>query len=119
MSSLVNFRENLKDNMTNSLLDYLNYMYETKKNSETNDALAKCVLMCGELFSNQVKRGNKSQEDIESFEANLLSGTIFSDKNEDLDLANTMVREGNAMALAEYESTYGEANNVKGLKKVA
>ena len=119
MSSLVNFTENLKDSETYAVLDYLNYLHETKNNLETNNALAKCVIMCGELFANQVKKGERTQEDIESFEANLVEEKIFSHKNEELNLANVIVREGNAMALVEYETTFGEANNSKGLKKVA
>lgn len=119
MTDLINFKENLKDSITNSLLDYINYMHETKQNETSSDALAKCVLMSGELFANKIKKGEASQDDIDSFEANLIGEGTLSTQNKDLNLANTMVREGNAMALAEYESTYGEASDIKGLKKVA
>ena len=117
MSNLVNFKENLKDSMTNSLLDYVNYMHETKNNKETNDSLAKCVVMCGELFANKVKKGEISQSEIESFESNLIDENAFAQDYKELNLANTMVKETNAMSFAEYESTFGD--NTKGLKKVA
>lgn len=118
MSNLINFTENLKDSRVNSLLDYINYMHETKNNANINDSLSKCVVICGELFANQVKKGDKSQDDVESFEANLIGEKVFLHAK-DLDFANTIVREGNVMALAEYESKVVEQNDVKGLKKVA
>lgn len=123
MSSLINFKENLKDSMTNSLLDYLNYLHETKNNLDSlengNDALAKCVVMSGELFTSKIKKGEASQDDIESFEALLLQEEMFTHKNLELNIANSMVKEGNAMALGEYESTFGAANKGIEIKKIA
>lgn len=123
MSSLVSFKENLKDSMTNSLLDYLNYLHETKNNIESlkngNDALAKCVVICGELFTSKIKKGGISQEEIDSFESLLSTEDMFAHKNIDLNSANSMVREGNAMALSEYESNFGAANKSMELKKIA
>ena len=119
MTDLVNFKENLRDSITNSLLDYINYMHETKHSEVNSDALAKCVLMTGELFANKIKKGEITQDGIDSFEANLMGESTLSSQNKDLNLANTMVKEGNAMAFAEYESTFGENDNIKGYKKVA
>ena len=123
MSSLVNFKENLKDNMTYSLLDYNNYLHETKNNLENlergNDTLAKCVLLCGELFANKIKKGMVTEEEVESFEVLLPTEEMFSYNHKDLDLAVKMVKEGNSMALNEYETTFGEANKEEGLKKIA
>ena len=120
MNDLISFKENLKDSITSSLLDYLNYMHETKKNPEVlekgNDALAKCVIMCGELFANKVKKGELTQEDIESFESNLVSEDMLLYSNNNLNLANAMVKEGDAMALTEFETRF---NDNKGLQKVA
>ena len=123
MSSLVNFKENLKDNMTYSLLDYINYLHETKNNLENlengSDTLAKCIVLCGELFANQIKKGKFSQEEIESFEALLPAEEMFAYDHKDLDLAVKSVKEGNAMAINKYASTFGEANKEKSLKKIA
>ena len=123
MSSLVNFKENLKDSMTYSLLDYNNYLHETKNNFENlergSDTLAKCVVLCGELFANKIKKGKITEVEIESFESLLPTEEMFAYNHKDLDLAVKMVKEGNSMALNQYESTFGMANKEKGLKKIA
>ena len=123
MNSLVDFKENLKDSITYSLLDYNNYMHETKVNLENleagSDTLSKCIVLCGELFANKIKKGEVTQEEIESFEALLPSKEMFVCNHKDLDLASNIVKESNSMALNQYESTFGEANKSMNLKKIA
>ena len=78
MTDLINFKENLKDSITNSLLDYINYMHETKQNETSSDALAKCVLMSGELFANKIKKGEASQDDIEAVVGKKIAKNIIN-----------------------------------------
>jgi len=123
VSSLVNFKENLKDSMTYSLLDYNNYLHETKNNLENlengSDTLAKCVMLCGELFANKIKKGSVTEDEIESFEALLPTEGMFAYNHKDLGLAVKTVKEANSVALNKYEKTFGEANKEKSLKKIA
>lgn len=123
MNSLANFKENLKDSMTYSLLDYTNYLHETKDNFDNlkdgSDTLSKCVVLCGELFANQIKKGKVSQDDVESFEALLPSEKMFGYNHKDLDFAVGIVKEGNSMALNEHETKYANFNKGKSFKKIA
>lgn len=124
MNDLANFKENLKDSsISNSLLDYVNYLHETKTSYETlkngNDALAKCEVMCAELYANKIKKGEVSQDDIESFEALLPTSDMLVYKNNNLDLARNIIKENNAVALTEYETKFESTNNSKGLRKIA
>lgn len=123
MSSLVDLTSNLKDSKTNSLLDYINYLHDIKTTIDSlengNDALAKCVVLCGSLFANKVAKGEKNEDDIELFESNLVTQESLVYKNNDLNLANEMVREENSVALGEYESRFGESNKKIGLQKIA
>ena len=120
MNDLVNFKENLKDSITNSLLDYINYLHETKQSTEAlesgSDALAKCVIMCGALFANKVKKGEVREENIEAFEALLPSEEMLTFKNNGIDFAGKIVKEENAVALSEYQSRFGAVNKSIGQK---
>lgn len=123
MNSLVDFKENLKDSITYSILDYVNYMNETKYNADNldngSDTLSKCIVLCGELFANKIKKGDIKPDEIESFEALLPKEGMFVVDYKNLDLASKIVKEGDSVALNDYESTFGDTNKSISLKKVA
>lgn len=95
------------DRPSNIILDSLNRINEAKpKDGLAKDELSKLIMLEGSLFANLVRRGLRTEEDIEDFEKEIPNGkaNYFSHKHEELDVAYGTVKQANAAALYDREN---------------
>lgn len=63
-------------NKTNNILEQLNYMYDSKRGGFINPTtFPNLINDVNNMFVNQIKAGNKTEEEIESYKANQISNT--------------------------------------------
>ena len=113
MTSIVNFEEHISDRPSNVIFDSINRLYDAKKSKVLNaDELSKIIILEGDLFSNLVRKGKKSEEDIESFETLLPNQNYFSIKHNNLDVANNTVKQNITAALYDKENSFSRIKSI-------
>lgn len=108
--SIVNFEGKLDKRTSDVILDNLNRIYDAKLNKVLGqDEFSKELVLVGDLFANQIKRGKVNSDEVDNFESFLTGFTgpnkdkYFEYPHIDLDKATNMVLQGNSFALSELE----------------
>ena len=117
MTSILNFEEELKKSkeknnkqvfeLTDNILEGCNRIYDAKLNGALQeDELSKELIAEGKLFSNQIKKGLKTEEDVENFEKELPDGknNYFAFPHKNLDVAKSTIKQTNTVALFNAET---------------
>lgn len=121
MTSIINYEEVLKklknetkekDNnqvfeLSEAILEGSNRIYDAKLSGALqSDELSKELIAEGKLFSNQVEKGIKTEEDVENFEKELPDGknNYFAFSHKGLDVAKSTIKQTNSFALLKAEN---------------
>ena len=111
--SIVNFEEHMSDRSSNVIFDSLNRLYDAKKSGVLGeDELSKIIILEGKLFSNQVSKGIKNEEDIESFETLLPNNNYFNANHKNLDVARDTIKQANTVALYNRENRFSRVKSI-------
>lgn len=132
MTSIVNFRENLKDRTSNVLLEKLNRLYDAKISGVISpDELSKSIVLASELYANKISKGEVSITDINETKS-FLPGFInpnydgyFKLRHKDVDVASKIFIDETETALEKLEQRnkyssplFDEETYARGFKKL-
>ena len=126
MTSIVNFEERMKGtgNLTDEFFNSFNRMYDAKLNGALKeDELSKLLILENKFFANLVRKGKKSEEDVETYDNDMPSGIypIGIYPHKDISLAQNTVKQTNTAALFDAETinkrTQMPESYSKGLRK--
>lgn len=118
MTSIVNFEERMKSagRISDTILESLNRMYDAKiSGALKEDELSKIMTLEGRIFSNQVSRGFKTEDDVEEFEKEIPNGkyNCFNFPHKDIDVAFNTIKQANTAALFDRENLALKSQSIK------
>ena len=128
MTSIVNFEERMKSagTLTNEFFDSLNRLHDAKLTGALKkDEYSKLLIFEDKFFANLVRKGLKTEEDVQTYETDMATGKtpIGNYPHEDLSLAFNTVKQTNTAALFDAETLNRKTEIAdsysKGLKKVS
>ena len=128
MTSIVNFEERMKgsNTLTNEFFASMNRLHDAKiTGALKEDELSKLLILENKFFANLVRRGKRSEEDVEAYDNNMPNGKypIGIYPHKDLTLANSTVKQTNTAALFDAETLSSRMqfsdSYSKGLRKVS
>lgn len=122
MTSIVNFDEKIRSssNLTDEFFDKLNRLHEAKiSGALKEDELSKLLICEGKLFSNLVRKGYKTEKDVESYENNIPSGEyqIGNYNHKDISVAKSTIKQTNTVALFDAETLNKRTQMVESYSK--
>lgn len=106
----------VNERLSDTILNSLNRLHVAKINGALSKGeLAKIITLEGKLFSNQVKKGLKTEDDVDTFETQFPNGEyrVFDFDHEGLDVAFESVKQENTVALLAKESWDRKSEPVK------
>lgn len=127
MISIVNFEERVKGTgiLTTQFFDSLNRIHDAKISGVLKeDEFSKLLILENKFFANLVRKGLKTEEDVEMYENDMPNGkTPIGDyPHRDLDVAFSSVKQTDTAALFDAETiskrTQMPESYSKGLRKV-
>ena len=131
MTNVINFEEAMKRagkkfELSDTILEGCNRIYDAKLSGALQeDELSKELIAEGELFSRQVEKGKKTEEDVRDFEKELPDGknNYFAFPHKELDVAKNTIEQTNSFALLKAENlnkrTQMPEGHSKGLRMVS
>ena len=127
MTSIVNFEERMKSSGTlvDEFFALYNRIYDAKlTGSLKENEYSKLLILENKFFANLVRRGLRTEEDVETYENDIPNGNypIGNYDHKDIKFAKDTIRQTNAAALFDAE-TLGRRTQIdsysKGLRKVS
>ena len=123
MTSIVNFEERMKSasTLTDEFFALINRIHDAKLNgSLKEDEYSKLLILENKFFANLVRKGQKTEEDVEIYENDMPNGKypIGNYPHKDLPLAKSTAKQTNTAALFDAETKDRDIYS-KGLRKVA
>ncbi len=111
--SIVNFEDKINERSSDVILSLLNLQYNSKLSGVPNkESLSKIEVLSSNLFSNLIRHGKVSQDDIDAYKALLPDENYFSHENVDLDVAKKMCEESIEFAIQDFQTRVEQAKPI-------
>ena len=128
MTSIVNFEERIKGSgtLTDEFFTLMNRVHDAKlTGSLKEEELSKLLILENKFFANLVRRGQRTEQDVETYENDIPNGSypIGNFEHKDIKFARDTIKQTNTAALFDAETLSSrmqfDDSYSKGLRKVS
>ena len=128
MTSIVNFEERIKGSstLTDEFFTLMNRVHDAKlTGSLKEEELSKLLILENKFFANLVRKGKRTERDVETYENDMPNGSypIGNYPHKDIKFAKDTIKQTNTAALFDAETLSSRMqmpdNPPKGLRRVA
>jgi len=102
----------VKDSLSNEFFDSLNRIHDAKNSGALQSSeFSKLLILENKFFANMVRKGLKTEEDVETYENHLMP--VGEYPHDDLNVAFSSIKQANTAALFDRENMLKQTQPVK------